>query len=289
MDYTAGLEIGCAYTRPELVNLWGLGGFQGISRGVYTPAGQNVMFLFVTRHKQNSLTQYKDYLDGDLLFWEGEKGHGTDNRIAGASLRGEDICLFYRDKHHSGFVYYGKVILANIIRYQEKPSEFVFKVVNAEVQDSYATNTATADLAADYQVVSESALSNTDKQVLTKTRGVAQRLFRGNLFRLWDGACAVTGVREPKVLKAGHIKPWSESRPREKIDHFNGLLLIPNLDVLFNEHLISFKDNGELLVSDKFRSDDQRRMHIDEDTHLRQVFEQTKPYLELHRDKCLRL
>lgn len=287
MDLTSGLELGHSYTRPELSKLWELGGHQGISRGVYTPAGQNVIFLFVTRHKQNCLTQYKDFLEGDLLYWEGETGHGNDERIASASSRGESIHLFYRERHHSEFVYYGKVILANIVRYQNKPSEFVFKVVNVEVHDAYSTMSAVADVTADYQLASESTLNNIDRQVLTKSRGVAQRLFRGNLFRLWDGSCAVTGVREPKVLKAGHIKPWAACAPQEKIDHFNGLLLIPNLDSLFNEHLISFKDNGELLVSDKFHRDDRRRMHISEELHLRQVFDQTRPYLELHRTKCL--
>lgn len=139
MDYISGLELGQTYGRPKLTQMWELGGHQGISRGVYTPAGQNIIFLFVTRLKQNCLTPYKDFLEGDLLYWEGEKAHGSDERIASASSRGESIHLFYRERHHSDFTYYGKVILASMVRCQNKPSEFVFKVVNVEVRDADLT------------------------------------------------------------------------------------------------------------------------------------------------------
>ena len=110
MNLSEVLVLNKSYTRPELARLWGLGGIQGINRGVYTPAKQRVIFLFVTRIKQSCLTQYNDYLEEDLLFWEGENGHGSDERIAAASSKGEEIHLFYRERHHSAFIYHGKVI-----------------------------------------------------------------------------------------------------------------------------------------------------------------------------------
>jgi len=285
MNLTDTLILGQEYTRPELARFWGLGGIQAINRGVYTPAKQRVLFLFVTRNKQSCLPQYKDYLDEDLLFWEGENGHGSDARIAAASSKGEEIHLFYRERHHSSFIYHGKVILAHWIKHEDGPSEFVFKVAALEVQDAYASQTA-ADAQVDYQLVTANALSGIDKQILSKSRGVAQRLFRGNLFRLWNGACAVTGVREPKILKAGHIKPWAKSDVTEKVDHFNGLLLIPNLDSLFNEGLISFKTDGGVMLSNRFDRNDRRRMHVADDLHLSRMFVEAQPYLEFHRSVC---
>jgi len=287
MNLTDALKISQAYTRPELTRLWGLGGFQAISRGVYTPVNQKIIFLFVTRNKQSCLTQYKDYLDGDLLFWEGENGHGTDERIASASSKGEEIHLFYREQHHSPFIYHGKIVFANWVKRKDAPSEFVFKVASLEISDAYIQQTAT-ESKVDYQVISENALNSIDRQILARSRGISQRLFRGNLFRLWDGSCAVTGVREPKVLKAGHIKPWAKSDIKEKVDHFNGLLLIPNLDSLFNEGLISFKNDGSVMVSNKFDHEDQRRMYITNDLHLRQVFAEAQPYLDFHRAVCFK-
>ena len=283
MSLSDDLILSQSYTRPELAKLWGLGGIQGINRGVYTPANQRVIFLFVTRIKQSCLTQYNDYLDEDLLFWEGENGHGSDERIAAASTKGEEIHLFYRERHHSDFIYHGKVILAHWSRRTDAPSEFVFKVASLNISETYLQEQVTADLKVDYQVATETALNAIDKQILTRSRGIAQRLFRGNLFRLWDGTCAVTGVREPKVLKAGHIKPWAKSNVTEKVDHFNGLLLVPNLDSLFNEGLISFKDDGNVMVSNQLHHEDRRRMCITDNLHLRQVFTEAKPYLDFHR------
>lgn len=283
MDLTSGLVLNRLYSRPELAKLWGLGGIQGINRGVYTPAKQRVIFLFVTWIKQSCFTQFNDYLDGDLLFWEGESGHGSDERIAAASSKGEEIHLFYRERHHSDFVYHGKVILAHFNIRSDAPSEFVFKVASLNIAESYLQQQAAADIKTDYQVATETSLNAIDKEILTRSRGFAQRLFRGNLFRLWDGACAVTGVREPKVLKASHIKPWAKSEVIEKVDHFNGLLLIPNLDSLFNEGLISFKDDGNVMVSNKLDREDGRRICINDNLHLTQVFTETKPYLDFHR------
>jgi putative restriction endonuclease len=59
---------------------------------------------------------------------------------------------------------------------------------------------------------------------------------------------------------------------------------VPNLDALFNEGLISFKKDGRMLVSTDWRADDQRRMHITTDLHLRSVHAASQPYLEFHRD-----
>jgi len=283
MNLTAALILKQAYTRPQLAKLWGLDGIQGINRGVYTPANQRVIFLFVTRIKQSCFTQFNDYLEDDLLFWEGENGHGSDERIAIASSKGEEIHLFYRERHHSDFVYHGKVILAHWNKRTDAPSEFVFKVASLSISDSYLQQQAVADIKTDYQVATETSLNAIDREILTRSRGFAQRLFRGNLFRLWDGACAVTGVREPKVLKASHIKPWAKSEVIEKVDHFNGLLLIPNLDSLFNEGLISFKDDGNVMVSNRLDHEDGRRMCITDSLHLKQVFTETKPYLDFHR------
>src|SRR5436190_22707933 len=89
----AFLKIGARYTRPELAKEWGYDSHHAISRGVVTPQGEKVIILFVTRIKQESLTQYNDYLSGDLLFWEGQEKHGTDDRVITAEKAGDEIHL----------------------------------------------------------------------------------------------------------------------------------------------------------------------------------------------------
>lgn len=278
------LEIGKGYDRKVLAELWGLGGFQAIGRGVFTPKGGGQIFLFVTRERLGWMTPYNNFLDDDLLFWDGEKGHGSDDRITNASRNGEEIHLFYRDHRLTPFTYYGKVVMVRSQRYTDKPSEFVFNVVALAAKLTPAEPMHLAEDPVDYAVISEAGMNSIDRQVTTKSRGIAQRLFRGNLLRLWQGSCAVTSVQEPRVLRSSHIKPWADSNVQEKVDHFNGLLLIPNLDGLFNEGLISFRDDGRVLVSQDWRADDQRRMHITSELRLRTVHRESCGYLEYHRD-----
>jgi hypothetical protein len=278
------LEIGKGYDRKELARLWDLAGFQAIGRGVFTPKGSGQVFLFVTRERLGWMTPYKNFLDGDLLFWDGEKGHGSDDRIANASRNGEEIHLLYRDHRHTPFVYQGKVVMVRCERFTDRPSEFVFNVVAIAAEVASTESIQLAEEPADYAVISEVGLNSIDHAVTAKCRGIAQRLFRGNLLRLWQGACAVTNVQEPRVLRSSHIKPWSESSVPEKVDHFNGLLLVPNLDALFNEGLITFRNNGRVLISSDWRSDDQRRMHVTQELGLRSVYAESRSYLEYHRD-----
>jgi len=50
-------------------------------------------------------------------------------------------------------------------------------------------------------------------------------------------------------LRASHIKPWRTSNDRERLNPENGLPLIATLDALFDKNLVSFDDNGLILIS----------------------------------------
>lgn len=46
---------------------------------------------------------------------------------------------------------------------------------------------------------------------------------------------------------ASHAKPWAEcANDAERLDVFNGFLLVANLNALFDRFLISFDDTGRL-------------------------------------------
>lgn len=99
------------------------------------------------------------------------------------------------------------------------------------------------------QIVEHSTLSVTDKASLVNTR-VGQGQFRKQLILEWGG-CAVTGYPDTRFLVASHIKPWSKADNRERLDPFNGLLLLPNLDKVFDLGYISFEESGVIRVSDQ--------------------------------------
>jgi len=114
-----------------------------------------------------------------------------------------------------------------------------------------------------------------------KTR-IGQAKFRRELIDYWK-ACAVTGVDLIDILMASHIKPWAESTDLERLDKYNGLLLNPMLDSLFDKGFITFSDIGEIIFSpliEEFYKD----LGVDDKSKLSQIESQHKIYLKYHRD-----
>jgi len=77
---------------------------------------------------------------------------------------------------------------------------------------------------------------------------IGQQVFREQQFRYWRGRCPLTGIDEPRLLRASHIKSWASCESSaERIYVYNGLLLAAHLDAAFDAGLISFDDDGRLL------------------------------------------
>jgi putative restriction endonuclease len=266
------LTLGDRYTRPELAELWGYRGYQALARGVVTPAAAGVIILFVTHMKQQALTQYKDFISGDYLYWEGEERHATDERVAYAHDNGEEIHLFYRDVHHTSFQYRGPLEIRRFIPHDNKPSEFVFRLVHdLGVEDDLATH---ADEIQN--------LPTTEREAVIKAR-VGQGEFRDRLLKLWR-SCAITGVEEPAVLRASHIKPWRKSSNSERLNRYNGLLLLPQYDHLFDRGLITFEDDGRLVPSEVIERIPASTLGVDPQARLRRVQDEHVPFLQFHRE-----
>lgn len=62
--------------------------------------------------------------------------------------------------------------------------------------------------------------------------------------------CAISNSKMAELLIATPIKPWTESSELERMDSYNYLLLLPTFDVLFRKNLISFTEEGKIIVSD---------------------------------------
>lgn len=273
------LKIGEAYDRPYLAHLWGYKGFQAISRGVVTPSGTNYIILFVTKDKQEALTQYNDFLDGGLLHWEGEKKHSSDSRVMNAEAANDEIHLFYRDIHHSPFIYYGKVALKEHKLRKAEPSQFTFNI-----HQEHSTPDVIDDLEShqnEYQTLDE-----TEKDAIVKSR-IGQGWFRDRVVKLW-GSCAVTGISNLALLHASHIKPWRDSSNKERLDPMNGLLLQPTLDHLFDAGLITFSANGAVIFSPKLSQDDIQKLELKDDIKLRKIPTSLMDHMTYHRNNVFK-
>lgn len=89
----------------------------------------------------------------------------------------------------------------------------------------------------------------TERAMLVRARK-GQGLFRARVAN-YSTSCRVTGVSEPSLLRASHIKPWSKCVTNdERLDGANGLLLAPHVDLLFDKGLLTFRPTGELVISE---------------------------------------
>ena len=95
--------------------------------------------------------------------------------------------------------------------------------------------------------------------------------------------CPFTHIDEFKLLIASHIKPHAVSTKKEQADSNNGLMLSPLYDKLFDKGYISFKENGELLISDWLSPQNRSRISFEYSPEDLFLNEQRKEYLEYHR------
>lgn len=104
--------------------------------------------------------------------------------------------------------------------------------------------------------------STTKEAVVLARRG--QGVFRRNV-EARERKCRLTGIINPALLIASHIKPWrSCATATERLDGMNGLMLTPDADLLFDRGFITFEDDGEVRVSSRFDLSDLRRLGLAE-------------------------
>lgn len=124
-----------------------------------------------------------------------------------------------------------------------------------------------------------------DRLALIKSR-VNQSAFRNYLFRRYKHCC-LCEVREPSLLVASHIKPWSQSNARERLDVDNGFLFCPSHDQLFDQGWITFDDSGKICLAKELCQRDRTSMHINENMQIT-LQEGNKAYLAYHREKIFK-
>ncbi|MGE4054620.1 MAG: HNH endonuclease, partial [Vicinamibacterales bacterium] len=118
---------------------------------------------------------------------------------------------------------------------------------------------------------------------------IGQSVFREGLLSLWESRCAVTGLAVPELLRASHIKPWAACDvDAERLDVHNGVLLAPHLDASFDCGLVTFDDEGVLVVSDVLDSTARALLGFDRQLRMRQVEDGHRRYLPWHRERVFR-
>jgi hypothetical protein len=131
-------------------------------------------------------------------------------------------------------------------------------------------------------------LDETEREAVVKAR-VGQGPFRDVLLQRWKG-CSVTGCKLHELLVASHIKPWSRcDTAGERVQAANGLLLVPNLDRLFDRGLITFDNSFRIQISSLLKAGTLSQLNVT--PHMRLTTSEhidMRPFLQWHRDNIFR-
>ncbi|WP_262298994.1 HNH endonuclease [Microvirga sesbaniae] len=137
----------------------------------------------------------------------------------------------------------------------------------------------------EHMISADIQIDHTEREAVIKARR-GQGVYRMNL-EMIEKRCRVTGVSDPRLLRANHIKPWRACKTNEeRLDGYNGLLLTPNVDHLFDQGYITFDDDGGMRVSSLIQQKQLRKLGL-----VRELINRPRPfrpeqirYLEYHRE-----
>ncbi|GAB1384271.1 hypothetical protein MASR1M50_25920 [Burkholderiales bacterium] len=133
------------------------------------------------------------------------------------------------------------------------------------------------------------ALPRTTEAERLVIQRVGQDLFRAALLDFWQGRCCVTGLALAPLLRASHIKPWAAcDNDNERLDVFNGLLLAPHVDALFDGGWITFADDGALQVSAALPPAAAACLGLKMDWAIHGLAPAHGAYLQFHRSQVFR-
>lgn len=164
-----------------------------------------------------------------------------------------------------------------------------------DVVDSIATGLADLKLAIQDTKGMSKDVSDYDKdqyiETIVKTRNQSiQRQFRKSLLDNNEHVCPICGFSFENFLIASHIKPYSHCDDTyDAINHYNGLLLCPNHDKLFEDArymTIDYK-TGEIHLSEAAKNSSDFGMLEGKAISKVYIQNERRHYLEWHNNRFL--
>ena len=93
----------------------------------------------------------------------------------------------------------------------------------------------------------------------------------------------------PELLRAFHIWSWALcDTDEQRLDVFNGLLLSPNLDALFDGGWLPFMPTGAITLAPAFPKAELELLSVAADSHVHGVRAEHLPYLGFQPQRVFR-
>jgi len=278
------LQIGSEYKRSELHKYFG-GQSQG---GISTPTKYKYVFIIAYKNSGKDFG-YEDGWDEDRNFYlytgEGQVGNMKflrgNKAIRDHQQNDKKILLFQETKEtyikldsELNFIDYEYIQTIDREGNNRSAIQFRLQSIDSEIE---ITPTEKSSPLPDPYI----APNKTERKGLVTSR-VGQGKYRRELIAKFEGKCAVTKTSNIEILIASHIVPWRVSNDKERTDRDNGILLSPLYDALFDKHLISFKDDGKIIISENIT--DKKLLSLIDINAKIEVDEGMKKYLGKHRE-----
>lgn len=278
------------HRRNEIHSLYG-GNWQG---GI-CPSSQ-YPYIFIFSGKSGHQHGYQDGWDNPNVFSYTGEGQIGDMQFTRGNLalrdhlqNGRRVFLFESvSKGYVKFVSEVEVFDADYFETHDSTGsvrvgiKFFFKRIGVHIP-LYPEITIQSPAFSDPYVRLESDTPSVTERKGLVTSRVGQGAYRKRIIHRWEYKCAVTGFDKLDVLIASHIVPWAESDDRERLDIHNGILLSPTYDALFDRRLISFENNGRIILSDAIDFNAYSKIGVSGHERIANLSRYNIEYLERHR------
>lgn len=102
--------------------------------------------------------------------------------------------------------------------------------------------------------------------------------------------CPITMIADERLLIASHIKPWAASNDLEKTDPYNGYILSPLYDKLFDRGFITFTEKRHVILSEFISPHTWKQIGLKNDTFIKAlpIDEKRIEYLKFHQQSVFK-
>jgi 5-methylcytosine-specific restriction protein A len=257
----------------------------------------NHPYIFIFSGKSGHQHGYEDGWDNPNVFSYTGEGQTGDMEFTRGNLalhdhkqNGKRVFLFEIEKS-KGYVRFKSEVEVFDADYFETHDtkgtnrigiKFFFKRIGAYVPlqaNLFSQVPVVADPLEKYSIVPP---NSTERKGLVTSR-VGQGAYRKRIIHRWEYRCAVTGFDKLDILIASHIVPWCDSNDNERLDVDNGLLLTPTYDALFDRNLMSFENNGKIILSDAIDNEVYKKIGVSGMEKIKNLSSYNHNYLDRHR------
>lgn len=169
--------------------------------------------------------------------------------------------LEYWEKYHQELKYmenlYSKFVNETFVETSEEAKQELIEIVNQ----------------LEYKTVDIEGKDSYIESVINMRNGEIQKIFKNNLNVEFNQKCALCNIKQKNLLIGSHILPYSKCKDKtDMINHYNGLLLCPNHDALFDKKLITFDEDGKIIISCKIDKNIYKDLNINPNMFLEKKY-----------------